>query len=415
MTFKEWTESIRDRVKSGSLFGGGSGEPEMESNMANGGFSGYRPSQSKGRDIFSTQSVPVQETQQPPQGHTGFTGMFPGMGGQAGYTAPYAQPQGYPPQQEAPQGYAPYGQEQDPLSQYTAGVGGFQQMGSTAYQPGYTGQMPQGGQTAWQQPVGGQMGYQQPMMGQTAWQQPAAAQPYPPQQPQGGAAPTGRTARMRAQREQPQQPAPDNILYMSKNFVGADGNAYNHVERITQLVSVSACFRIIEFMRNGESVIVNTEGIANEADVQRCLDMLAGAAFTLGCSLTKITQVKRAYLIAPLSVLVMQDVAISRWSDRDSVQQPPEPDAAEYRERYRPERGVYAPDRRWEQQEQEPFRTGAFQPQQQAESQPQNWQAMEQTGRTQPRVSYDSDTRRGFYGTPRRPANGEQGFGGFGQ
>ena len=423
MTLKEWTESIRERMKSGSLFGASSGEPEMESNMANGGFSGYRPSQAKGRDLFSTQNVPVQQApdQQAaqqggfPQGHSGFTGMFPGMGDQLGYTSPYGQPQGYPPQQEAPQGYAAaYGQPQDPLSQYTAGVGGFQQPMNSGFQPGYTGQMPP--QAAPYPPMGGQTGYQQPVGGQTAYQQPAPQQPMQGQgayQPQGGSAfqqgmgtaASGRTARMRAQREQQNPaPSPNNISYMPNTFVGADGKAYSHVERVAQLVSVSACFRIIEFMRNGESVIVNTESIANEADIQRCLDMLAGAAFTLGCSLTKITQVKRAYLIAPLSVLVMQDVAISRWSDRDGVQQPPED--PEPRERYRPERGVYAPDRRWE-QEQEPYQTAGYQPQ----GGPGDGQA---TG-ARPRATYDSDTRRGFYGMPRRPQAGEQGFGGFGQ
>lgn len=417
MTLKEWTESIRERMKSGSLFGAPGGEPEMESNMANGGFSGYRPSQAKGRDLFSTQNVPAQQApdQQTaqqggfPQGHSGFTGMFPGMGGQAGYPPAYGQPQGYPPQQEAPQGYtAAYGQPQDPLSQYTAGVGGFQQPMNAGYQPGYTGQMQP--QAAPYPPMGGQTAYQPPVSGQTAYQQPA---PQPvqgmfPGQNQGsaafqqgmGAASSGRTSRIRAQREQQgATPPPNNISYMPNTFVGADGKAYSHVERVAQLVSVSACFRIIEFMRNGESVIVNTESIANEADIQRCLDMLAGAAFTLGRSLTKITQVKRAYLIAPLSVLVMQDVAISRWSDRDSVQQPPED--AEPRERYRPERGVYAPDRRWE-QEPEPY-------------QPKARGGDAQAAGARPRATYDSDTRRGFYGMPRRSQSGEQGFGGFGQ
>lgn len=87
-----------------------------------------------------------------------------------------------------------------------------------------------------------------------------------------------------------------------------DGNrAYVHVERITQLVSFQACYRIIEFMKNGESVIVNTESIANEAEVIRCIDMLSGAAYTLGCSITKITNIKRAYLISPPTVQVLAE------------------------------------------------------------------------------------------------------------
>ena len=118
--------------------------------------------------------------------------------------------------------------------------------------------------------------------------------------------------------QQPQpapQQAPDNISFMPGNYV--DGSrAYVHVERITQLVSFQACYRIIEFMKNGESVIVNTESIPNEAEVIRCIDMLSGAAYTLGCSITKITNIKRAYLISPPTVQVLADVFIKRMSDR---------------------------------------------------------------------------------------------------
>ena len=120
-----------------------------------------------------------------------------------------------------------------------------------------------------------------------------------------------------------------NVTLFPGSFVDQNGNAYVHVERIAQLVSVSACFRIIEFMRNGESVIVNTESIASDADVQRCLDMLSGAAFTLGCTLTRITQVRRAYLIAPGSVMVMEDAAMSRWSDNDRPKMDAAPSYAE--------------------------------------------------------------------------------------
>ena len=124
------------------------------------------------------------------------------------------------------------------------------------------------------------------------WQQPPVQQPQPA----------------------PQQ-APDNISFMPGNYV--DGSrAYVHVERITQLVSFQACYRIIEFMKNGESVIVNTESIPNEAEVIRCIDMLSGAAYTLGCSITKITNIKRAYLISPPTVQVLADVFIKRMSDR---------------------------------------------------------------------------------------------------
>ena len=77
-------------------------------------------------------------------------------------------------------------------------------------------------------------------------------------------------------------------LSRSVSYTHLDVYKRQHVERITQLVSFQACYRIIEFMKNGESVIVNTESIANEAEVIRCIDMLSGAAYTLGLSLIHI-------------------------------------------------------------------------------------------------------------------------------
>lgn len=300
MSFKEWTKNLKDRALQSGLFG--AQERGQESNMANGGFSGYRPAQSKPRENRDTQSVPVmpmgEAMAQPgydaPQGGTGFTGMFPPAAGPMNGTAQYppflatgAYPPvgGYPPQNPG-QGGAYSGQNwqatttyapQQPYQEaYQQPQGRFQQP-NTAYHSGMTGRM---------QPVGGG----NPAMAGTGRYQPPGAS----QQPQ------------------------DNIRYMPGTFVGDDGKAYNHVERVAQLVSVSACYRIIEFMRNGESVIVNTESIASDGEIQRCMDMLSGAAFTLGCSITKITQVKRAYLIAPATVLVMPDMVFQRMSDRES-------------------------------------------------------------------------------------------------
>ncbi len=376
MTFKELKDSFLSRV-SGAR-GNKQDEPEVVSNMANGGTSGYRPGKVQGRSIFSTQSLPVQQATQPqPRQSTGMTGRFNAMDGQMQQTGlqqpqqdfsgtyqqtgfqqnPYQPTMNQQPYygQQDPAGYQQTGFQQDPYQQ-----GGFQQTGYQQNPP--------------QQP------YQQGGFQQTGYQQ-----PYPPQQPQ----------------------QPDNISYMpGSNFVDEDRRGYTHVERIVQLVSVAACFRIIEFMRNGESVIVNTESIANEADIQRCLDMLAGAAFTLECSLTKITQVKRAYLIAPKTVLVMQDKSFAHWNERDNMQMPEMDDA---QESYRAERGAYVPDRRWERQP-EPYQTTGYRPQARP---PQasftNRQSPLRTERAEARGSYQSDTRRGVYATMRRP-QGEKGY-----
>lgn len=373
MTFKELKDSFLSRV-SGAR-GNKQDEPEVVSNMANGGTSGYRPGKVQGRSIFSTQSIPVQQATQPqPRQSTGMTGRFAAMDGQMQPDNGGFQQTGY----------------QQPQQDFTGGMGGtyqqpYQPTMNQGYQPTmnqpYYGQQPDNG--GYQQTGYQQGGYQQGGYQPNGYQPNGYQQPYQPQQPQ-----------------QPQQP--DNISYMpgSSNFVDDDRRSYAHVERIVQLVSVAACFRIIEFMRNGESVIVNTESIANEADVQRCLDMLAGAAFTLECSLTKITQVKRAYLIAPKTVLVMQDKSFAHWNERDSMQMPEMDDA---QESYRAERGAYVPDRRWERQP-EPYQTTGYRPQARpAQASFTNRQSPIRQERTEARGSYQSDTRRGVYATMRHP------------
>ncbi len=409
MTFKELKDSLLNRVN-GKGWGNRQEEPEVVSNMANGGTSGYRPGKVQGRSIFSTQSIPVQQaTQSQPRTSSGMTGRFQAMDGQMQQT----QPQNYVPQQG---GFTQTMPQQETWNGGMNGnMGGYQQpMQQTSYQQSYA-PMDQGYQQPMQQ-TGYQQsyapmdqGYQQPMQ-QTGYQQSYAPMDQGYQQPMQQTSYQQPYAPMD---QQPAQQAPDNISYMpGSNFVDEDRRSYNHVERIVQLVSVAACFRIIEFMRNGESVIVNTESIANEADVQRCLDMLAGAAFTLECSLTKITQVKRAYLIAPKTVLVMQDKSFAHWNERDSMQMPEMDDS---QESYRQERGAYVPDRRWEQQ-QEPYQTTGFRPQSMNRTSKMSFTnrestvRMDQTQRTERQGSYNSDTRRGVYATMRHP-QGEQSYG----
>ena len=223
------------------------------SDLGNGGASGYYPGVAARQERTQKMAALKEEAAQ----HTMSQGAYPEA--QAGYTGSAngaAMQQGYTQQFQTP-----------PVQQgYT------QQFQTPPAQQGYTQQFQNNYQQGWGQ--------------QEGWQQPA-----------------------------PQQQVPDNISFMPGHYV--DGNrAYVHVERITQLVSFQACYRIIEFMKNGESVIVNTESIANEAEVIRCIDMLSGAAYTLGCSITKITNIKRAYLISPPTVQVLADVFIRRMSDR---------------------------------------------------------------------------------------------------
>ena len=345
MSLKDSFEGLFSRVK--GVFGrGGDRQAEEDAPIAtleNGGFSGYRPNRQKSGDLFSTQSMRPQKEQ----------------------TARQAPAGSYPPVNETAQ--QPMQQSADPLQQYTGSFGGFQ--------------------TQWQQPAQQPAQEQQPM---TGWAQ--------PQQSWGA----------QQSWEAPQQSAPaDNIVPFPNLFVGDDGRTYAHVERVAQVLSPAACFRVMEFMRNGESVIINSESIGNEAEVQRCLDMISGAAFTLGCSMTRLTQGNRAWLVAPGSVLVMQDAAVSHWGDRGGAR-PEQMNQAAFGGTYQPQQTAW-------QQPDDGYQQTAYQSayQQTAYQQPAYQQtAYQQTAYRQPAPqetmwqqpaageAYESDTRKGVYAAP---------------
>ncbi len=260
MALRGLSEMIRNGLRNMGFLNGG--EQEAKPNLANGGFTGYRPGR---RDPYGTQSLQIGSAQREggqyatPGLRTGWTEQRQVTGRQTGYMTAVQQDNGW-----TDSGlYAQQGQ---------AWTTGPQQ------------------NPAWVQQNQG-------------WpQQPVNNPGWPAQQQE--MQPAGQT---------PQQP--NNIVYMNAPFVDANGRGYRHCERVVQLQNVAACFRVIEFMRNNESVIVNMEAIAADQDLQRCLDMLAGAAFTLSCSLTKITSGKRAYLIAPEAVQVLQENAIARLNE----------------------------------------------------------------------------------------------------
>ncbi len=287
MSWKDLTNRAMDWVKGkgAEIF---APKDKPYSDLGNGGASGYYPGVAARQERTQKMAAMKEEAAQQaanqgasPEGQAGYTGQINTGAMQQGYTQQFqAQPmqQGYTQQFQTPPAQQGYTQQ---FQSAPASTGYTQQFQTPPVQQGYTQQF----QSAPQQ------GYTQQFQNNYGWtpdnwqQQPA------------------------------QQQVPDNISFMPGHYV--DGTrAYAHVERITQLVSFQACYRIIEFMKNGESVIVNTESISNEAEIIRCIDMLSGAAYTLGCSITKITNIKCAYLIAPPTVQVMADVYIRRMSDR---------------------------------------------------------------------------------------------------
>ena len=99
----------------------------------------------------------------------------------------------------------------------------------------------------------------------------------------------------------------DNISYMP-GFAPANRDMKNtfHVEHIMTLTGLKSCYEAIECMKNGETLIVMLDAIANESESMRCQDMLAGAAFTLGCTV-RLLHGARIVVIAPEGVLILPE------------------------------------------------------------------------------------------------------------
>ena len=97
-----------------------------------------------------------------------------------------------------------------------------------------------------------------------------------------------------------------NISYMPGYAPDAGAAPFNHVEHILTMTGLKSCYEAIECMKNGETLIVELGAIANENESMRCQDMLAGAAFTLNCSV-RILQGARLVLIAPEGVKILPE------------------------------------------------------------------------------------------------------------
>jgi len=102
-----------------------------------------------------------------------------------------------------------------------------------------------------------------------------------------------------------QASGPSNISYMP-GYAPDAGPTFTHVEHIIALTGLRSCYEAIECMKNGETLIVTLDAIANESESMRCQDMLAGAAFTLGCHV-RMLQGARLVLIVPDGVQILPE------------------------------------------------------------------------------------------------------------
>jgi len=101
-----------------------------------------------------------------------------------------------------------------------------------------------------------------------------------------------------------------------------------HVEHIITVTGLKSCYEAIECMKDGETLIVMLDAIANESESIRCQDMLAGAAFTLGCSV-RLLPGARIVVIAPEGVKILPEQAAANAMVRPPEMMPNPAPAAE--------------------------------------------------------------------------------------
>lgn len=136
------------------------------------------------------------------------------------------------------------------------------------------------------------------------------------QQPQ--AQPQYQQEQQYAAQQQPQQYPQGNVVTFPGMQTAADGTVYAHVEYIVQLTSRNQCRTVIDYIRTNASVFLNMEEIENPSERQRCVDMLSGAAYALGCALNRISP-RGVYLISSPSVRVMMDSATQKMANAPEV------------------------------------------------------------------------------------------------
>lgn len=153
------------------------------------------------------------------------------------------------------------------------------------------------------------------------------------------------------QQQEQQYTQPGNVVTFPGMQTAGDGTVYAHVEYIVQLTSRSQCRTVIDYIRTNASVFLNMEEIDNPSERQRCVDMLSGAAYALGCALNRISP-QGVYLISSPSVRVMMDNATQRMAAAPEVR-------SFARQSYEPQQPSYA-TRQTMPEEAESVRSGGF-------------------------------------------------------
>lgn len=120
-------------------------------------------------------------------------------------------------------------------------------------------------------------------------------------------------APQRQPRSASQSPLPNNVVPFPGGLRASQSPSFVHTEYIVMLRSRSECKDVIEFIKTNASVFLNMEFIASDNERQRCVDMLSGAAYTLGCLLNKISP-RGIYLISSPLVQLIVDPATQKFN-----------------------------------------------------------------------------------------------------
>lgn len=103
--------------------------------------------------------------------------------------------------------------------------------------------------------------------------------------------------------------ARDNVIHDARMDSRAEGQSqreaeYVHCERIVTVRQIEQCRQLIQYLLQGESVLLNLEYV-DPKDCVRVVDLLSGASFALNGHMLKVAHL--AYLLAPNEVLVIED------------------------------------------------------------------------------------------------------------
>lgn len=130
-----------------------------------------------------------------------------------------------------------------------------------------------------------------------------------------------------------QQSAPiAPVHFLNNHVVDKNGKSYRHALRVAQITTVPDCYRLIEFMRGSETVLINLDAMSEAEEMGRCLDLLYGAAYALQCTFTRVAN-KSLYLITPSDILVQPYDSIGEMTDREIDYRWPDPASVAYMQR----------------------------------------------------------------------------------